>query len=76
MIFRMKGQEEQKTELIANLHLEHDGNDGINVIATMANDDEWYLLTLNSNGTFTKPNDIENDIGFKVSKNGCLREQK
>ena len=66
----------KKLEPIVDLRLENDGEGGVNLIATTENNQDWYLLELNSNGTFTRHSDIEKSTGFKVSKNGYLKEQK
>lgn len=68
--------EKEDLESVAGLHLEDDGYGNVNLVATMENDSEWYLLTLNSNGTFTRRTGINEDTGFKITKAGYLKEQK
>ena len=69
-------KKKEKLEPIVNLRLEDDGSDGVSLIATTEKNQDWYLLKLNSNGTFTRHSDIEKSTGFKVSKAGYLKEQK
>ena len=77
MKFKFTGQKEkEELEPIATLCFENDGNDGVDIIATMPDGIEWQLLKLNHKGTFSKYGSIENDVGFKVSKAGYLKEQK
>ncbi len=76
MKFKFGKKAEKKREPVVRLEFQSDGNNGVNIVAIMENEDEWYLLALNADGTFSRYASVEASSGFKVSKNGYLKERK
>ncbi len=72
---KQSSKKKEKLEPTATLFFEKSDN-AIDIIVTMENGRSWRLLKLNSNGTFTRHGYIGKDLGFKVSKDGYLKEQK
>jgi hypothetical protein len=52
------------------------GDGEVDIVAEDSNGNSWTLLTLNSDGTFTRSESIEPESGFKVNKSGQLVESK
>ena len=76
MEFRIEQSEQQeKVEPILTLRLERD-NDDVNVVGTAENGNEYHLISFNSNGTLYRFTSIDSCTGFKLSKNGQIKERK
>ena len=55
---------------------ERSTGDGISLMVTDGKGNEWYILTLQKNGTFYREPSIPSDIGFKLNERGQIVESK
>lgn len=67
---------DQEGKQIPNIKLkfEHSGDD-VNVIGSDG-DNEYFLVSFNSDGTLYRHNNIDPCTGFNLNKNGQIKERK
>jgi len=65
---------EEKQEPVVKLELRYD-NDDVDVVSIVG-DNEYPLISFNAGGTFYRYTSVTKDIGFKLNKNGQIKERK